>query len=126
MNSGIAASNNSSREYLIETVKTWITIDNQIKQLNQKLKQLREEKNSANGEMIRIMRDNNIDVFDIKDGQIQYKQETKKKPLNQKVLLEILMRHPQMGEDQATALNEFVYENREEVIKESIVRKMKK
>ena len=116
----------NDRENLIETVKTWIHIDNQIKQLNKTLKQLRDEKNNANNNMIRIMRDNNIDVFDIKDGQIQYKQETRKKPLNQKLLLELLLQYPQFGEEQATALNEYVYENRGEVVKESIVRKIKK
>jgi hypothetical protein len=71
------------------------------------------------------MSENNIDNFDIKDGQIRYKTEVRKQPISQKTLLSILAKHPQLGEEQAVALNSFIFENRPEVLKESIVRKTK-
>ena len=74
--------------------------------------------------MMDLMKQKNIDIFDLKDGQIQYKKETKRVALSQKRLLMILSKHPQLGEEQAIALNDFIYQNREEVIKESIVRKI--
>ena len=55
-----------------------------------------------------------------------YKKETKRVALSQKRLLTILSKHPQLGEEQALALNEYVYQHREEVVKESIVRKIHK
>ena len=37
-----------SKENLIQTVKTWVQLDNQIKQVNKVLKKLRDEKKEQN------------------------------------------------------------------------------
>ena len=110
---------------LVDIVKKWVILDNQINQLNKTAKQLKIEKKKINEEMMQVMKQNDIDIFDLKDGQIQYKKETKRVALSQKRLLSILSKHPQLGEEQAIALNEYVYENREEIVKESIVRKFR-
>ena len=115
----------SKKRELVDIVKKWVIIDNQLNQLNKTAKQLKIDKKKINMEMIEIMKQNDIDIFDLKDGQIQYKKETKRVALSQKRLLTILSKHPQLGEEQAMALNEYVYENREEVVKESIVRKFR-
>ena len=116
----------SSQEILIEIVKKWIQTDNKIKQLNQMNRQLRQEKKKLNTEMIDIMKKHDIDIFNIKDGQIRYKKETKKEPLSSLRLLNILSKHPQLGEEQAVSLRDYVFQNREEVVMESIVRKINK
>lgn len=116
----------NSKDSLVNIVKKWVQLDNQINQLTKTTKQLKLEKKQINQDMIDIMKQNEIDIFDLKDGQIQYKKETKRVALSQKRLLTILSKHPQLGEEQAIALNEYVYENREEVVKESIVRKINK
>ena len=115
---------NVQKENLIQIVKSWVTIDNQIKALNKKAKALREEKKSFNVQMIEVMKANDIDNFDLKDGQIQYKKETRREPLTQKTLLRILSKHPQLGTDQAKHLNQFIYDSRTTVEKDVIVRKM--
>jgi hypothetical protein len=116
----------SSQEILIEIVKKWVQTDNKIKQLNQMNRQLRQEKKKLNTEMIDIMKKHDIDIFNIKDGQIRYKKETKKEPLSSLRLLNILSKHPQLGEEQAVSLRDYVFQNREEVVMESIVRKINK
>jgi len=115
----------SKQRELVDIVKKWVIIDNQLNQLNKTTKQLKIDKKKINMDMMEIMKQNDIDIFDLKDGQIQYKKETKRVALSQKRLLTILSKHPQLGEEQAMALNEYVYENREEVVKESIVRKFR-
>ena len=115
----------SSKDTLVDIVKQWVQLDNQIQQLNKTAKQLKNEKKKVNQEMMDIMKQKDIDIFDLKDGQIQYKKETKRVGLSQKRLLMILSKHPQLGEEQAIALNEYIYENREEIVKESIVRKIR-
>lgn len=115
----------SNKRELVDIVKKWVIIDNQLNQINKTAKQLKIDKKKINMEMMEIMKQNDIDIFDLKDGQIQYKKETKRVALSQKRLLMILSKHPQLGEEQAMALNEYVYENREEVVKESIVRKFR-
>jgi seryl-tRNA synthetase len=114
----------SSKKYLIETVKKWVEIDNKLRQVTEVAKKLRKEKKERNQEMIQIMKDNEIDNFDIKDGNIQYKKENKREPLTQKKLLSILLEHPQLNEEQVHGLNQFVFENRKVTEKESVVRKI--
>jgi hypothetical protein len=109
---------------LVDIVKSWVTLDNQIRAVNQKLKVMREEKKKQNQLMIDIMKANEIDNFDVKDGQIRYKKETKREALTQKTLLAILSKHPQLGGDQARHLNQFIYDNRKVTEKEVIVRKV--
>jgi hypothetical protein len=111
---------------LVDIVRKWIDTDNKIKNLNKMNRELRTEKKRLNSEMIHIMKEKNIDIFDLKDGQIRYKKETKKEPLSSSRLLSILAKHPQLGEEQAISLRDYVIENREETVKESIVRKIKK
>jgi len=116
----------NSKDRLVNIVKKWVQLDNQINQLTKTAKQLKNEKKQINQDMIDIMKQNEIDIFDLKDGQIQYKKETKRVALSQKRLLTILSKHPQLGEEQVVELNDYIYQNREEVVKESIVRKINK
>jgi len=118
-------STNTNTE-LVDVVKQWVQTDNKLIQLNKMVKELRQEKKRLNEDMIRTMKQNEIDIFDIKDGQIKYKMEKKKEPLTQKKLLTILEKHPQLAAEQVQLLNDFVYDNRAEMVKESIVRKINK
>tara|TARA_B100001063_G_scaffold235377_1_gene253866 strand:+ start:188 stop:607 length:420 start_codon:yes stop_codon:yes gene_type:complete len=114
-----------SKQELIQTVKKWVYLDNQIKQMSNMLKQLRKDKKKHNENMIDMMKANHIDNFELKDGQIQYKKYASRETLTQKRLLEILSNHPQLQSEQVEVLNEYIYENRRVVEKDAIVRKMK-
>lgn len=118
--------NNNEKNKLIDIVRNWVNIDNQLIKLNRMIKQLRCEKKTLNVEMIQIMKENDIDIFDLKEGQIRYKQEKKKEPLNQKRLLSILSKHPTLEETQIIGLSDFIYQNRTEIMKETIIRKIPK
>ena len=117
---------NEKPNELVDVVKQWVQTDNKLIQLNKMVRELRQEKKQWNEAMIQIMKKNEIDIFDIKDGQIKYKMEKKKEPLTQKKLLSILEKHPQLAKEQVQVLSDFVYENRAETVKESIVRKIHK
>jgi hypothetical protein len=111
---------------LIDIVRKWVNTDNQLSKLNKMTKQLRSEKKNLNLEMIHIMKQNEIDIFDLKEGQIRYKQEKKKEALNQKRLLTILSKHPGLEENQIKLLNDFIFQNRKEIVTETIIRKIAK
>ena len=117
---------NKNNSQLIDIVRKWVNIDNQLNKLNKLTKQLRLEKKNLNIDMIHIMKQNEIDIFDLKEGQIRYKQEKKKEPLNQKRLLSILSKHPTLEETQIVGLNDFIFKNRNEILKETITRKIPK
>ena len=116
----------NEKQKLVDIVRNWVNIDNQLSKLNKMTKQLRLEKKNLNLEMIQVMKENQIDIFDLKEGQIRYKQEKIKEPLNQKRLLSILSKHPKLEENQITELGDFIFQNRNERIKETIVRKIAK
>ena len=109
---------------LVNTVKHWVTIDNQIRALNKKLRELRNDKKEQNEMMIQVMKQNNIDNFTLKDGQIQHKKQTTREPLNQKTLFTILAKHPQLDDEQAKHLNQFIHDSRSSKEKDVIVRKI--
>lgn len=113
-----------TKEDLIQTVRQWVQIDNQIRQMNKMLKKLKEDKKSHNAHMIEIMKSYSIDNFELKDGQIQYKKYKSRETLTQKKLLEILSKHPQLQQEQAQLLNEFVFDNRKIIEKDVVIRKV--
>ena len=113
-----------NKEQLIQTIKKWVKIDNEMHVLQRELQNRKNEKKKISSVLIETMRTNEIDCFDIKDGQIVYVKKNVKKPINQKSLLSILSLYFQESPLKANELNEFILNNREEVVKEDIKRKM--
>ena len=70
------------------------------------------------------MKKNEIDCFDIKDGQICYTKKNIKKPITKKVLMDILSNFYNGDISKASQLNNYIIDNREEVVKETIERKI--
>jgi len=73
-----------------------------------------------------VMKKNENECFDINDGQIIYSKKNVKKPITQKILLNILSSYYDGDILKASELNNFIMENREETVKESIIRKIDK
>lgn len=112
----------NNKKALLDTVKNWVILDNQIRLLNKKLKELKDNKKIQNENMIEIMKSNEIDNFDLKDGQIRYKKTKKRQVLSQKVLVEILKNHPQFDNESVNQINNFVYQNRKVIEEDKIIR----
>lgn len=109
---------------LVDTIKEWITHDNQIKLMQQEIKEHRTVKRALSDRLLNIMKENQIDCFDINNGKIIYCKNKVKTPLNKKILLETLEKYFQNRPDiNATEVSEFVLDNREIKIKENIRRK---
>jgi hypothetical protein len=68
------------------------------------------------------MKENDIDEFNVKDGKIMYSKTNVKKPITKKNLMSILSKYYKEDISQAIEMNNFILENREEVVKESIKR----
>jgi len=65
-----------TKEQLVKTIKEWVKMDNEIRSLNKEINSRKTEKKNLSTLLIETMKKNEIDCFDIKDGQICY---TKKK-----------------------------------------------
>jgi hypothetical protein len=77
-----------------------------------------------NSSLIDIMKRNDIDNIDTKDGtSILYSSKIVKKPITKKVLSDILAKFYNNDLEKASELNNFILDNRESEIKETITRK---
>jgi len=113
-----------TKDQLIKTIKEWVKNDNEIRELQrqQNIRKIEKKKISAN--LIDIMRKNEIDCFDLNDGQIMYNKKNIKKPITKKTLYDILAKYYDGDMSKAEDMQHFILDNREEVVKESIVRKI--
>jgi hypothetical protein len=115
-----------TKDQLIKTIKEWVKTDNEIRAFQKEVRKKQEEKKKISKDLMDVMVRNEIDCFDIKDGQIMYSKKNVKKPITKKNLLGILANYCKGDIEKATEMNNFILENREEVVKEEIVRKIRK
>ena len=73
-----------SKEELKKSIKEWVKIDNEIKILQKEQLQRKNEKKQISEKLMEVMKKNEIDCFDINDGQIMYNKKNIKKPITQK------------------------------------------
>jgi len=115
-----------TKDQLIKTIKEWVKMDNDIRTLQKELSLRKNEKKKISTKLMDTMKKNEIDCFDINDGQIYYTKKSVKKPITKKALLNILSNYYEGDVNKANVLNEYILENREETVKETIERKIKK
>jgi hypothetical protein len=107
---------------LVQLIKDWITTDNEIRELNKQAKQRKDKLKKVSENLINTMKENEIDEFNVKDGKIMYSKTSVKKPISKKNLMSILSKYYKGDISQAIEVNNFILENREEVVKETIKR----
>jgi len=130
MNAGGGGSINEpkveTKEELIHSIKEWIRLDNEITKMNKEVKDLKSKQKTMTQTLVSVMKMNSLDCFDINGGRILYKKSKIKKPINTKMLLATLQNYyvdnPLIAED----VTKFVLNNREDVVKETIRRKLDK
>jgi len=111
-------------EQLKQTVREWVRLDNEMRTLNKEITARRNEKKTISKRLIEVMRDNKLDIFDLKDGQLMYVRKNKKKPITQKQLLTLLSSYYKEDVSKAEEMHNYLMENREEVVEETIQRKI--
>lgn len=116
----------SSQEEIIKTIREWITIDNDIRNINKELRIRKDKLKKASQNLMKMMKENEIDEFDIKGGKLVYSQTTVKKPITKKNLITILSKYYQGDISQALEMNKYIMDNREDVVKETIKRSIHK
>jgi hypothetical protein len=109
---------------LIQNIKNWITLDNEINQLKKELKDKNTIKKNITINLVENMRNNNIDCFNITGGALIYKKNKIKKPINSKTLLKTIENYYKTDKHLADELTKYILENREIKIKETIKRKI--
>ena len=62
-----------AKEILINNIKEWIKIDNEIAEFNSQIKERKNKKKLLTEELVTVMKSHNIDCFDINGGALVYK-----------------------------------------------------
>jgi hypothetical protein len=117
---------NNAKEQLVNNIKEWIKIDNEVAQLKADIKERTNKKKQLTENLVTVMKTNSIDCFDINGGALVYKKNTVKKPLSGKTLLLALQNYYKTDPKIAEDIAKHVMDSREEQIKETIKRKIDK
>ena len=112
-----------TKEQLVSYVKEWVAIDEEMKQLQKVMREKRQKKKELNDVLIGVMKQNEIECFDTKNGKLLYSVNKTKKSITKKMLLETLQKYYQNDEDKANEIAAFILESRDETVKEIIKRK---
>ena len=114
------------KERVVEIIKDWIQLDNELKQLQKVSREKREEKKLISSELIDIMKNNEIDCFDVNDGKLLYSKNTVKSSLNKQHILQSLQTIFQNDDNKIEQIANHIFNTREEKVRESIKRKINK
>jgi len=115
-----------AKNKLIEIIRDWVKTDNEMRTLKSELSTRKKGKDALSAELMKIMKEEEIDSVDINDGRIEYASRKTKKPITKKLLLNILSTYYNGDTSMASEVNNFILSNREEVVKDVIVRKVDK
>ena len=115
-----------TKEELISSIKEWIKIDNEISKHTKEIKDMKKKQKLLTNSLVNVMKNNQLECFDINGGKILYKKSKCKKPINTKTLLNTLKTYYNDTPNKAEEITDYILKNREEVIKETIRRKLDK
>ena len=114
------------KEQLVNNIKDWIKMDNEIAELKLQIKEKNNNKKYLTENLVTVMKTNQIDCFDINGGALIYKTSKIKKPINGKTLLAALQNYYKTDIKLAEEMTKHILDSREEQIKETIKRKTDK
>ena len=115
----------TTKEVLVNTIKEWMNVDDEMKVLQKEMKERRLKKKALTDSLVSIMKTNDIDCFDMSDGNIIYTKSKVKQPLSKKYLMECLGTYFEENPNvQADDVAKFVMENRAIQTKEGIRHKI--
>lgn len=116
----------NTKDELIANIKEWIKIDSDLTKLKLEIKEKTTKKKIITETLVNVMKNNAIDCFDINGGALIYKQKKSKKTISGKFLLTQLEEYYKDQPEVAKEITKKVLDNRIEVIKDEIKRKIDK
>ena len=119
--------NDSNQEFVEfkENIKVWLKMDDDIKTLQNALKDIKKKKEEMTPKILSFMKNNELKHLDTNDGKIQYKSSFVSKPINKKMIINRLGDYFKDFEKGANAAA-FILENREKEEKVRLTRSIRK
>lgn len=111
------------KENLQSSVKEYLSLDDQIKALNKAAKERRDRKKKLSESILSLMKQFEINNMNTSNGKLVYSVTKTKEPLNRKSLTRTLNIYFGSS-DKANELSKFVMENRKQIEKVQLKRKI--
>lgn len=116
-----------SKAELINIIKNWKQLDDELKAIQKEIKERKNKKKNLTEQLVKIMRSNDIDCFDINNGKLLYTQSKQKSSINRTYLLEVMSKYFQDDNSiEIDKVTDYILENRQVKIKEGIRCKLDK
>jgi hypothetical protein len=115
-----------TKEDLVEHIRKWIQNDNEIRQLQALVRERREIKKQITQELVDVMRDNEIEKFNLRDGKLVYKQTKRSTPLNEKHIAKCLLDIFKDDPSKAQEATEMIMNRREVKMVDTLQRRIDK
>jgi hypothetical protein len=112
------------KDITVQLVRDWVKYDNEIRQLQKEIAARKKEKTRMSTVLIDIMKKTNTGCYELKNGVLMYSIKNVKKPMTKKILFDVLQKYYNGDAIKAAQLNEFIMNNREEVVQEKLVHKV--
>ena len=87
----------NEKDKLIGHIREWIGFDEQIKNLQKQIRQIKQEKKAVTETLVDVMKTNDIGEINTGNGKLIYSQQKIKKSISKKYLNNILMQFFQSG-----------------------------
>ena len=117
---------NITKDQLKEYLRQWVRVENEIGTLSAEIKKRKLIHQQLSASLLNVMRQNEIDCFDLANGRIVYSKTKTKAPLNNGQLKSALTTYYKDDADKASSLTEFLLSSRVEKTRESIKMKIPK
>lgn len=122
----LAPTPNISKDQLKDYLRQWVRVENEIGTLAAEIKKRKLIHQQLSASLLSVMRQNEIDCFDLANGRIVYSKTKIKAPLNNGQIKSALTTYYKDDADKASSLTEFLLSSRVEKTRESIKMKIPK
>ena len=103
----------NNKTVLVNTIKDWLFTNGEISKLQKQLKEFKSKKKNLSDVLIKIMENNEIDRFDVKNGKLIYRKTRVKGTINKDYLLKMLDNYfKEYPEVDTSDVTNFILENR--------------
>ena len=109
------------KQTLVEEIKEWIQLDNEIKMLNSELRKRRYRKKELTKSLTRFMKSSETDKFETKQGNLNYGTQKKIQTIGKRFLIQTIGTYFSDDPYLAKDVIEYVLENRQ-VKEEDVIR----
>lgn len=113
-----------SREEIVKNIKLWMQAEDEIKELQSIIKEKKKIKKESADILIDVMKQNELESFDLKEGKLVHSQRKTKQSISKKFLQETLNSY--FKEDsKAQEMTNYILDQRQDRIKDELKRKNK-